>query len=165
MNDNNNVSLISLVDNFLSGRISNDEEVDVEEVLSIYSFITHDKPKLIEVALEVIDKQDNHRIIQVVSESTNRSFHLVQGSRAQKYLILPNYCPCQSFSHLFNHITEPAYTGNATRRTVTQSLCKHMLAVKMATSLNRIDKRSVSDDKFMEIFKSSQREDTQATSM
>jgi predicted nucleic acid-binding Zn finger protein len=133
---------------------NNGDGVDVDEVLSVYSFLTHDKPKLLEVALEVLDKQENHRIVQVISQSTGRSFHLIQGSQNRKYLILSNFCPCQSFSQLFNKAATKSHAAMKITDAPLSALCKHMFAVSLATSLSRIDKQVVSDAQFMEIFRS-----------
>jgi predicted nucleic acid-binding Zn finger protein len=130
-------------------------EINPEEVLSVYSFLTHCSPKLIEAALEVIDKQDNHRILKIVSQSTGRSFYLVQGSQIQKYLILSNYCPCPSFSQLFNKTSNMNFE-NITIDQKPPTPCKHLFAVSLATSLKRIDVQSVSDARFMELYQSGQ---------
>jgi predicted nucleic acid-binding Zn finger protein len=149
-------NLLSHVNKQLEEKAHNGDDVDVEAVLSIYSFLTHDKPKLMEAALEVLDKQDNHRIIEVISQSTGRSFHLIQGSQCRKYLVLSNYCPCQSFSQLF-HKSSNITNGRNISISATSSpppLCKHMFAVALATSLGRLDVQHVTDANFMEIFKS-----------
>lgn len=126
-------------------------KIDTEEVLSVYSFLTYDKPKLLETALEVIDKQENRKIVEMISESTNRSFYVVDGSQGRKYLILSSYCPCQSFSFTFNKNK----TNSSNRDRVNHSfLCKHLLAISVAASLNRVDKRYLSDASFIDSFRS-----------
>ena len=149
-----NSDLLSHVNTYLEEKAHQHEgeDIDVDEVLSIYSFLTHDKPKLLEFALEVLDKQENHRIVEVISQSTGRSFHVIQGSQSRQYLILPNFCPCQSFSQLFNKVPITS-NGKISSDSITP-LCKHLFAVSVATSLNRLNKQYVSDEKFMEIFRS-----------
>ena len=130
------------------------DEVDVDEVLSLYSFLTYDKPKLLEGALEVIDKQPNHKIIEVTCQSMKRSFFVVNGSQGRQYLVLTGYCPCQSYSNLFNHQTRDNHCPSGVFQDHKVVYCKHLLAVSVATALNKIEKQVLSDVEFMEMFKS-----------
>jgi predicted nucleic acid-binding Zn finger protein len=174
MSSNDHINVLSLMDTCqtseCSGSGAHSEERSEEEVLAIYSFLTYHKPKLLEASLEVLDKQDHHRVTQVVSQSTGRSFHLVKGTSSssqshthshththtnthtQTYLVLSNYCPCKSFTQLFS--TSPRDVSMNNQGIDLMCMCKHLFAVKLATSLGRIDKQTVSDEKFMEIFKS-----------
>jgi hypothetical protein len=128
-------------------------KLDEETKLKSLHFIFHDNTRAVEMALDIIEKGT---IMAVKSFSCDRCFWRVSSSNmADQYVVLNHHCACKSFSEQFRMASSVSHSSvsHQTDRIVQQLvICKHLLAVKIATLLNRLpDPAVVSDDAFVDM--------------
>lgn len=133
-------SQLELLDALLYGHPSSKENV-----LKKVSFILHDQLNLIESSLDLLDECSF--ITRVVCRSSGRMFWKVPSSQQRNrsvsgdkdYLCLEAFCPCRSFG-------EQARTLPTTM----PIMCKHLLAVRIATACSMVKSEEVSESTFVE---------------
>ena len=112
-----------------------------EKFLKALYFILTDNLKLLENALDIVE-DEYCRIKLYTSISSNRIFWVVPGSGRGKdykeYVCIDEYCSCASYYE-------------QAKATVDSVVCKHTLAVKIASVLQRYTSTPVSDDIFISL--------------
>lgn len=108
------------------------------EALRWFYYILPDHEKLLEAAVEILDRGlsqeiGGHSHSSPVQEyylsSNSRCFWKVAGSsRNREYLCLKNYCSCKSFCHI-------------ARGPSNRIICKHLLAVKIARVIGLAERK------------------------
>ena len=110
-----------------------------EKFLKALHFILTDNLKLLENALDIVE-DDYYKIKLYKSLSSNRIFWVVPGSGRGKdykeYVCINNYCSCASYYEQAKNTVDPI-------------ICKHILAVKIASVLQMYISTPVSDDVFI----------------
>jgi predicted nucleic acid-binding Zn finger protein len=129
------VSLINLL------CINNVENFPIEEdaVLKRFGFVLYDNIKLLESSLDILDG-DKDSIVRYKNEISGRVVWKVRGSQGKEYTCMNNFCSCPSFLNQVRH--DPLSSS---------TICKHILGIKLGTALNRVNERSVNNDKFIEL--------------
>jgi predicted nucleic acid-binding Zn finger protein len=94
-----------------------------ENILKSFAFLLRDNKYLLERAVSLIDDIE---IVKIQSSTTERHFWLLKSSNSmKKYRVLNQFCPCR-------------YHFDQLRRTGKQgAVCKHILAVLLATAMHR----------------------------
>jgi len=117
-----------------------------EEVFKSLHFIFHDNVRVIEMALDIVDKGV---VTSITSSSCDRSFHRVRSApMSETYIVLNHHCSCKSYSEQFRVLSSQPYEHYK----VTPVVCKHMLAVKLGAILGKITNSSiVTDDVFVDM--------------
>ena len=115
-----------------------------EELLKALHFIFYDNLKIIDIALDIVDRGN---ITCIQSNSCDRCFWRVcSAPNADEYTVFQSYCACRSYAEQCKHAVTGASAATST------VMCKHMLAVRLAVLLNRIGRMSiVSDTVFVEM--------------
>jgi predicted nucleic acid-binding Zn finger protein len=110
-----------------------------EKFLKALHFILTDNLKLLENALDIVE-DDYYKIKLYKSLSSNRIFWVIPGSGRGKdykeYVCINNYCSCASYYEQAKNTVDPI-------------ICKHILAVKIASVLQMYISTPVSDDVFI----------------
>ena len=110
-----------------------------EKFLKALHFILTDNLKLLENALDIVE-DEYYRIKLYSSISSNRIFWVVPGSGRGKdykeYVCINEFCSCASYYEQAKITVDPV-------------VCKHILAVKIASVLQRYTSTPVSDDIFI----------------
>jgi predicted nucleic acid-binding Zn finger protein len=127
------IDLISVVCNHCSSK-----ETDNESILRLFDFVLLDNRKVLEAAVDILDNS-KFSIKKFTSESSDRSCWKVHGSQGKDYMCLENFCSCQSYLQQAKQ-----HRGRI--------LCKHLLAVRLATSMSKINCEVISDEKFAQKF-------------
>ena len=114
-------------------------------VLRALEFILGDHEHLLDHCMDVIDSASvsKRSIRKIISNTTGRSFWKVPSTNTNKsmqrpgeYICTSAYCSCKSFAELAKGISDDGL------------ICKHLLAIQVATSLGLIEEEAVSDDTF-----------------
>lgn len=121
------------------------EERQRENFLRALDFILGDHEHLLDHCMDVIDSATacQKSIRKLISNTTGRSFWKVPSTNTNKsmqrqneYICTSSYCSCKSFTELAKGISDDGL------------ICKHLLAVQVATALGLIEEEAISDDKF-----------------
>lgn len=104
--------------------------------------ILHDYPtKLMEASLETVERG---KIIEMRAATNGRRFWKVRSTEGStEYVVLKMFCPCRSFSDMWKHCDSKVDNH--------LPLCKHLLAVRFATAMNKVAVMDVSDEEFVRI--------------
>jgi predicted nucleic acid-binding Zn finger protein len=113
-----------------------------ESVLKKVNFILHDQLNLVESSLDLLDECGH--ITRIICGSSGRMFWRVPSSQqrfrgGKDYLCLEGHCPCRSFG-------EQARVLPAT----TTVICKHLLAIRIATACSMVKTEIVTESVFVE---------------
>ena len=128
---------IELIDG-LCKKYDNDKASE-GEILKSVSFVLYDHRKLLESAVEMMGEDaQSCGVKQFASNSCGRRCWKVKGSHDKDYTCLKNFCSC------------PSYSMQA-RQTNNEVICKHLLAIKLASMLGWIETELISDERFVEI--------------
>lgn len=113
-----------------------------DEVLSALHFMFG--PPL----LQAMDLVDHQSVTQIKSEPGGRIVYQVVGSSGSPYLCLPSagYCPCLFFAF-------------AVLKRKEVPMCKHMLAILLASTMGLVKETTASDDHVTNLLLSSARVD------
>lgn len=115
-----------------------DKKGPYSEVIKGVNFILHDNRKLLESSVEILGEDaHNSGVKQYISCSCGRKCWKVQGSHDHEYICLSNYCSCPSFL--------------LQNKTAEKNICKHLLAIKLATMMGTVECEIVSDERFVEL--------------
>jgi predicted nucleic acid-binding Zn finger protein len=114
-------------------------EYDEKLFLKSLAFILNGNRKLLEDSVDIVDDKSEFPMIRIYkSINSARSFSKVRGSRpGTEYVCLDSFCSCPSFNQ----------QAKSVRGAV---ICKHLLAIKVARALNKIEEKVLSEDKFVD---------------
>ncbi len=105
--------------------------------------------KLLEHAVDVINlsaaesgSSQKHLVVhEFIHQDSSRKFWKVAGSNNNEYFCLYNFCSCPHYMQMVKSASIDKSTCH---------VCKHMIAVRLASALKLIDKHSVSLEVFMQ---------------
>lgn len=100
--------------------------VETEIVLSTVWSILRDQPKLIEHALNILDKDPKSCAVKRFTDAFSRHFYTVRGEEDDESICFENFCSCPSFAQLSS--------GHEMK-----IMCKHLLAIRIARALNSVE--------------------------
>ena len=94
-------------------------------------------PEALSGAAEILDHK---AITRLIARESHREFCLVEGrSSKQSYAVLPGFCTCPAYSQKVAHRAE-------------WSVCKHELAVMLASSLGLVQSNEIDDREWADKF-------------
>lgn len=117
--------------------------MDIDELLTAANYLFSEQGKLLDAALEIIDTQDDQRfrpVHEYVEETSSRRYWKVIGSHDTQYLCLEGYCNCPFFMNAMR-----SHSADVQGRIV----CKHLIAVRLASALRRVEIHRLPLEKFM----------------
>lgn len=124
--------------------------MEIEEVLTAANWILSQESKLLEGSLEILDSMEDKdspspcpTIEAIYHEESNRHYWKVQ-SRSQDsgyYLCLQESCSCPFFMASLRQGVQPD--------NLQKIVCKHLVAVRLATALRRVKISRVSLERFL----------------
>jgi predicted nucleic acid-binding Zn finger protein len=106
-----------------------------ENVLKSFAFLLSDNRSLLERAVCLVDDIE---IVKIQSSTTDRHFWLLKSSNStKKYRVMNQFCPCR---YHFDQFRRAGKQG---------AVCKHILAVLLASAMHRTKIRVVGNDEFV----------------
>jgi predicted nucleic acid-binding Zn finger protein len=119
------------------------DPLEIEEVFQGLSFIVYNQKSLLESAVDIIDSDAYFPITRYQCGNHARYLWRVS-SRQHSYICLEAYCPCRAFF-------------DQSRFTKGPVICKHLLAIRLSSRLNRTKVEVLSNEAFVELIASDPR--------
>jgi predicted nucleic acid-binding Zn finger protein len=126
---------------------SSNKTVEADEILSDAYFIFYDQVKFLESALEILDQsEEQHQsaVKTICHDMSTRKYWKVTGFHDAEYLCFGRSCTCPFYMN-----TLRSSNSNRMQPVGLQVVCKHLIAVRLATSLHKIEVVKLPMDKFM----------------
>ncbi|RYH28374.1 hypothetical protein EON65_12440 [archaeon] len=124
--------------------------VEVDDILSVASFILHDQDKLVDSCLDLLDHGDAVR--EVRHAESDRKYWRVTDRRTdhqeQTYICLERYCSCNYFTA---YVKSYSSTDSA-QENKKFVMCKHLGAIRLAIALGRCSRIDLPLDKFLQSY-------------
>jgi predicted nucleic acid-binding Zn finger protein len=109
----------------------------IEDILRSYLFTLHDHKDLLQKAIELLDDIE---IVKIESQTTKRHFWMMTDlNKRMTYRVLDSYCPCREY------LEQIQLVGRE------DTLCPHLIAIFLGTSLKKIEARSFGNEDFVKM--------------